>query len=633
MNKMYMLLKSLFIYPIVVSLSLYAIPLVKAEDTTTNPGNVGVVGPTLPVGPTGQTGPTKPTGPQEVVASEATTSSASATNSGTGASSQNTNNATSTATTDVAVENKATLNNSVGASLNTGKNNVAGNTAAGNVTTGTINGAVNVLNVANSNFAPGSSVGTQSIDGTKTGQVTLAPSTNRSDLGNSNSLTGASSKNTNANSSSNAVNLVQVNQANATNQLAVDASTGNNTINHNTQVGDLQTGDINLVVNLVNMMNVNMPDVQMNVDVWSILANPDTTISVGNELTGANSENTNTTELNNQKNIQISQNANLNNDIGVNSSTGSNTVNQNTSAGAISTGSAKVNGSLVNIANATEPTFYVVNVFGPWSGALQGIPSNSVVINHANDTTGVNSQNTNNTSNDYSINGSVQNSASANNKVMVNATTGGNTLSKNTELGSVKTGNVSVLANVVNILNSWDSRAKTFRLGIINIFSKPVATQIVNPSINKATTLPSNETIVSDSTPVGVGQAMNMAKNLSRSATDSNKDKNVYRRTSSTYQSTKISEYNQMEDQMSAAVTDTNSTPPSSVVASIQNTDSEEGGDSTKKSPYKAYAAVASDNQGSEPIGRSTSFYVILAGLLAVWIGLEIAAKVKSKSS
>lgn len=458
------------------------VPVWAAEETAQR-GPSLPTGPQTETGPQGHVGPAEPTGPRLNATPESTptavaTSAASGGNTATGSNSDNANASTSASSSSLATDNRATIGNDAAATLTTGANAVNDNSAVGTVATGAINGSLNVINSANSTFAPGSSVGTSTVDATGASNVTLTPSSDRSALLTSatsrNSATGADSTNANTVQGTNVTQVRATDQAGTANGTTLTATTGANSLNRNTSVAGLQTGDINLAVNLVNLANINRPDLLMAVDVWSVLANPDTQIIVpsSNVGTGAHSTNANSVTQRNDADISVIRHANLDNALTVASVTGNNEAVDSTSIGPISSGSTTVDGSVVNVANTASPTFYVVNVFGEWHGAIVGLDPSSYVINQINDTTGADSTNANNVNQNSQTDVSLASNADVRNRVTVNATTGNNTLAANTLVGSVKTGAVNVLANLVNMVNSFGANLNQFSLGILNIFGR-----------------------------------------------------------------------------------------------------------------------------------------------------------------
>lgn len=479
------------------------------------------VGPTGTIGPQGTLGPTGTIGPQPQVTVTVTPSpsvtptasssgSTSQSNDQTGPSSTNTNSQNSSTDTSSTTVKDATVTNDHNATLNTGNNSADGNTSVGQVQSGEVNGAVNVINIANSDFAEGSSIGSQSVNAGSQDTIVLGAAASRSALPGqlSNGTTGPNSTNGNVLQDSNVLDVIAINTARANNNTVVNANTGNNNLTNNTQVGALQTGDINLAVNVLNILNVNMPNTQLTIDAWTVLTNnPNSAIVVpemANAGTGPGSDNSNSVASESNTSITVRQHALAENGITVNGTTGNNTLSNNSASGYLATGTVNADGSVINVANADQPVFYIVNVLGDWNGTLQGMPPNSFVINRlTNIETGPDSDNSNvaNTSNDTDVN--VQNNATARNNLLVNANTGGNTLSNNTSVGGVKTGSINVLANLMNFLNSASNQAGSFRIGIINVFGRPAP--IANPSgSDTVQEMPGTKTVVTqDPNPVG----------------------------------------------------------------------------------------------------------------------------------
>lgn len=425
-----------------------------------------------PIGPTGPTGPTGPNGQTGRIAGyeapdpDAQTSTQS--NSDTGADSENNNSSSTETDVDATIDNTATINNDITFDANTGENETNQNTNVGDVSTGTIQGSINIVNVGNSTLGDGSSIGAQTINGAGMSSLTLNASEDRSML---NTDTGAGSNNTNTNQNGNNLTLVNNNNATANNNILVNANTGLNETNQNTNVGDVSTGAVAIDVNVFNILNVQMPDTQLTLDVWSLYDfNGDIIIPASNENTGANSANSNDVSNTTNANVTFNQNANILNDINLNANTGDNVIEDNTGTGAISTGETDINATVTNIANEGNPVFYIVQVFGNLLNNMFGNNPNVAVMEMGNQNTGEGSDNSNSVDNENNLNATINNNATANNNITVNANTGGNTTAQNTGVGAISTGDVRLTANVVNILNSMGSNLNRYTIRIVNIF-------------------------------------------------------------------------------------------------------------------------------------------------------------------
>lgn len=438
------------------------------QETNILVGPQGVTGNIEPVGPQ------EPTGPQEMaipIEEEVSTQDIKeTTNDQTGPNSENQNSLTNETDVNINETNNANIDNNLEIDLSSGENNINQNSVVGSLETGSIEGTINVLNVGNSTLGEGSSVGTQTIDGSNTNEIVLGTTTNRASL---NTTTGPNSSNTNLMDSNNFVTIVTENNASADNVIDIDANTGDNTIYGNTKVGNIETGDITLGVNLINILNVNNPNLVLTVDVWSILGDYEGDIvlpQLGNTYTGPSSSNSNINNINNSIDVEVQNNADISNNFDFETSTGGNNIGSNTVLGNVSTGGTVIDGSVANLANINTPAFYIFNVYGTWDGSYMGLDPSKVIINQINDTTGPGSDNQNQTNINNQTNASINNNATSNSLIKLDANTGNNAINSNSVIDNISTGAITLGANVVNILNSFGNDVGNFSLGVINIF-------------------------------------------------------------------------------------------------------------------------------------------------------------------
>ncbi|MBI4032458.1 hypothetical protein HY374_02000 [Candidatus Berkelbacteria bacterium] len=524
------------------------------EDSASPPAeSTPTTGPTEPTGPTATTGPTQPTGTtvktgptgpngapcqtgvtytggycqgynqgtqqgtsqgtnqgttqgvgQNSPIAAAGTTEGSLTNDTTGAGSTNGNTVDETNTTDIDITNDATATNDVDMDLATGSNTLTGNTSVGSLTTGDIQGSLTLVNALNSVFAPGSTVGLGTLSTDEHGNIVLSSGSNRAILP-TNELTGADSTNTNAYSGLNAVTIRTDNTATVDNDIDIAADTGSNLIDANTTLGDVTTGSIDLAVNLINLLNLFMPDTLFTLDVWSLFGDVTGDLLMDNAETGAGSTNENDVTSTTTVTADVTNDADIENTFDIAPTTGGNTFDRNSTVGDIATGAINVDGSVTNVANAGAPMFYIVNVLGDWTGGDLGLPAGSFIINElGNLLTGADSTNTNTVDETTTVDVDVTNTATAANRIGIAANTGGNTLSRNTQLGNVKTGDVNILANVLNFLNTTGSTLSKFSLGIINIFGdwKAKPAQNTSPAMTASTSAPQVASTTTSPSPI-----------------------------------------------------------------------------------------------------------------------------------
>lgn len=523
--------KKLFILGLISIFVLTSVgPVLAAEDNNRGPQEpVGVqieTGPQKPTGPTEPVGPQQPTGPQieqtvpvNEPAQEDLVVDNSSENGDTGQVIQDSqagvlDGGDSGVDNFITVDNNADTNNTIDLSLNTGENQIGNNSVVGNIDTGDIESLINLINISNSEFAPGSSVGSELILGADTNQIVLIPSLVRLLLENSN--TGPFSENLNTVDNSNIVSIFDLNNyANTINNIGINANTGRNDILNSTKVGNLTTGDINLGVNLINIANLLMPNTLFSVDIWNVLGPFNGGIIIpelANIATGPNSSNQNLLSSSNDLAVFVNQDANLDNSLNVNTNTGGNQIGDNTATGDISTGDTKIKSALTNIVNAVaEPVVYLINVFGKWTGSLFGLDPSRVIVNQINDTTGPDSLNQNIVNSENDVNFSLDNNANIANRININANTGDNKIKNNTVIGDIKTGSINITENIINVLNSLSEDVGRFTLRIVNIFGDwngdaSSGTSYNQNQLNESANYVANDNY-SDNSPIGEEEA------------------------------------------------------------------------------------------------------------------------------
>lgn len=504
-------------------------PLALADDPTPSPsptvsptpatGPIGPTGPLSPTGPQGPTGPTGPTGPQPgLVASPTPTPSTvtsptpstqstqqaaktdndpAATNTTTGANSENTSQVTQNNQTTLNQNNTATTTNTVNATATTGKNQADFNTGNGTTQSGSITGQVTVLNVANSNALNDSTVAARTLSGDQTGNILL--DVNGGPITVTNDQTGANSINVAQVDQNNLVRINVINAADTTSDLTVNADTGHNTANGNTGDGTVVSGDVNLALNLINVLNSLTGPIDLKVltvfgNVLSNLLFPDSVAT--NSDTGANSSNTSTIEANHNLTATTTNNGTIDNDTNYRLNTGNNSTSFNTKGGTATAGDISAHESVTNIANAPTPMLWLVNVFGECDCDMSALNSNNYILNvipqsvtATNDGTGANSSNTAEATTNSNTTVNTTNTANVRNNVTVNANTGNNSASMNTGNGTVTSGSVNVASNIVNLLNSTAQAGQHFVLGVINILGNWKGKAETNrPAITQQTT-------------------------------------------------------------------------------------------------------------------------------------------------
>ncbi|MDO8336619.1 MAG: hypothetical protein Q7T74_07665, partial [Candidatus Saccharibacteria bacterium] len=193
-------------------------------------------------------------------------------NIGNGAGSDNSANTSADNTTVINQVNDATVGNNLNIDANTGGNSVDKNMGDSSISTGNTSVSSNLVTVANTNAVGQGDTWWLVIvnnHGTYTGQIVGANDNMIAGSGLQfgvspngtvyalNSGNGADSTNNANTSSENSTTINNTNNATINNNINIDANTGNNTADKNMGGADIQTGDVNVVSNIVNFINNN----------------------------------------------------------------------------------------------------------------------------------------------------------------------------------------------------------------------------------------------------------------------------------------------------------------------------------------------------------------------------------------
>jgi hypothetical protein len=432
-------------------------------------------------------------------------------NSSTGAGSDNASSTDLSNDSDLALDNDADLNNLVMFDADTGDNSASLNTGNGTIDTGDADIILTAINAAN-NVNVGYEVFNVFDD--QTGDIVInfddiaGTSLFGSTFGSSNDTTGADSDNSAATSVDNSNTILIDNDGNIVNNYVLDANTGDNTTDKNTGDGSITTGDANVALNLINFLNnvflggggellLGVVNIFGTLDGDIVLTGLDGPggvpynpyLSSSNSATGADSDNDASVSSTNDADITLANSADILNNITLDANTGDNDTDKNTGSGQISTGNTNANLNLANIANNTgigdggTIWMVLVNNLGNWSGQLFDTDSSSGAyspfftftigadgsLSASNQNTGAGSTNDASTSVENDTDIAVTNNAVVTNNVMIDANTGNNSASKNTGSGTISTGDASIAANIVNMVNNVFLSGR-FALTIVNVF-------------------------------------------------------------------------------------------------------------------------------------------------------------------
>lgn len=195
-------------------------------------------------------------------------------------------------------------------------------------------------------------------------------------------------------------------------------------------------------------------------------ATPNTTPATGNGSTGPGSTNTANLNATNNSNISNTTTATVNNGITSVADTGKAVVSYNTTGGNANSGNAIDEANVINLlqsstnmlGNGRQVATFTTNINGDVNGDLLFDPSTLGNLQNASGTTNI--------ANNLTVNNAT--AANLNNKLNLDASSGGATVSDNTTGGNATSGSAEAIANVMNYLNSAISSGQSF-VGTINI--------------------------------------------------------------------------------------------------------------------------------------------------------------------
>ncbi|MEO7617217.1 MAG: hypothetical protein ABIS59_00070, partial [Candidatus Saccharibacteria bacterium] len=401
--------------------------------------------------------------------------------------------------------------NAIQSNANSGDATASSNTKAGDVASGNaavISTLVNLLSSAWSWSNGALNFFVNNLFGNHNGDINLNPTQSVNGGGggygpstlNNFGITGPNSQNSITSDANNNLAVKQSDGASITNNLDLNATSGNATGTNNTQVGNATSGDATVEANLINLINSYITSGDSFFGVLNLFGNLngdilfptgflDSSLPSGagtqNTIgtTGPNSTNSIGSTTNNTANLATDTNHSIANNINTSAQSGNAGVAGNTLAGDATTGDAKTNNALYNLDNTSifgdNAVLVIVNVMGHWLGHIMQLPSSNATssalltggatTNHIG-TTGPDSNNSidSTTNNNADIN--LSQKGSITNNINANATSGDATLSGNTKAGSATSGSAKVATNTANIINSGINVKHWFGVLVINVF-------------------------------------------------------------------------------------------------------------------------------------------------------------------
>lgn len=249
-------------------------------------------------------------------------------------------------------------------------------------------------------------------------------------LDSTNDTTGANSTNTAKTEHENKIKVKNENKTDVKNDAYVKANTGHNSADKNTGDGSVDTGDIDVTLDIAAVLGF---EDGLDIDL------SDFDLTVSNDTTGFNSENDAIAKLKNKIDIRNENSTKLNNKLKADLNTGHNSADKNTGNGTVNTGDVSFGGDW--------GSDIVFGGSGLGSLSLNGSASAS------NSNTGASSSNTAKAEVKNDVKVENKNKTDINNCINIKANTGQNSADKNTGDGSVSTGDITGELNLSTTIN------------------------------------------------------------------------------------------------------------------------------------------------------------------------------------
>jgi hypothetical protein len=271
--------------------------------------------------------------------------------------------------------------------------------------------------------------------------VSIIPVSAAFDVTGANNTTGPQSYNENYWEINRYTDVELKNIFHADNDLSYLLNTGKNDTYKNTEVGNVATGNVRASLTLNNGTANTAGTTSTTNSVASAFSDP----VFSNAITGPESTNVNKAYLNTERNLTVKNISDIYNDVDLKANTGKNDIIKNTVVGNVQTGNVNVSATISNASNSDQCVSCAdaLSLFN--STAMPDLSSN-----FSNRITGPDSVNVNKVEVNDSANLSVLNVSKVDNNVDVYANTGKNDVIKNTVVGDVKTGDVSVDLSINN---------------------------------------------------------------------------------------------------------------------------------------------------------------------------------------
>lgn len=370
----------------------------------------------------------------------------------------NTIDADTSTTTDTDIKTDVDVKNGVSGSSKSGNAGVKSNTYAGGANSGDATADATIMNVVHSTVqgdTEGVAHFTADIHGNVYGDITLTPKGSNNSIESNTDL----KKNTDIKS-----------KASLTNDVELDATSGDAAVASNTEAGGAESGNAHTVANILNLINTIIAANQSFVGTINIYGNLDGDILVSPDFIPqliADNSSTLGDNVMNSLDVELNDKQKIVNNITLDAESGDATVAGNTEAGAAQTGSADTNLTVLNLTGrevvAKNSLLVFVNVLGKWVGLIVDAPVGATAAMYGSDVT-----------KNVSAQGSqvldADTEATITNTIRLASKSGDASVTDNTKAGGAKSGNATASANVLNLSASSFNVSDWFGVLFINVF-------------------------------------------------------------------------------------------------------------------------------------------------------------------
>lgn len=407
-------------------------------------------------------------------------------------SDSNTATSVNSDTVNVSNDNCADISNNSQSAGVSGTNGQNGNDGNVSMATGNAQGSGNLTNQANLNTTDSGFVQSGAEASTNDSFASGPDAENLNTDENSTNLTQASETNT--------LNVDNDNTILANNNMNVEATSGQNSQIQNDGSAKLTTGDLELIANMLNILNMNITGddfMHLIVNIFGTLNGnldlDDIALALGladdeeleiiakNDNPGDDSTNEAIADKEEDTNTDNNNSATVNNEMDVTGVSGQNEQIENDGQVDITTGRIKILANLMNFINSNfsgdKWSFIMINVFGGLNGDIV-LPSEDPYLTDENGQ--VIAQNTNvgddSTSSSTASSSETTTTTNTNNVALTNSVSADGISGQNEQVGNdgamtIDSGQIDVATRVKNFLN-FNITGNNFVFLVVNVFGK-----------------------------------------------------------------------------------------------------------------------------------------------------------------